>query len=240
MPRKTKIVSIVMLLTTLSVGMVTAGNIGENFEGGGIAFKGSGYFTFNPGQIFDTSQPGYYLNINIQPGIAFLIADYMELGVGSSFSYIREQVNKRNFFNSIELGVWTQLGMYIVPTPRLTSGIVFSIGPKIGMNWEHGKEQRLINYYKFTKLEDKISIYLNADFKAYFFVKERFAPYIGIEPGVQYRINTNPNTMDTTDQGTFLENLNFPIKLSLGVSLWTPNKDKSVARIKFEVAPIEE
>jgi hypothetical protein len=220
--------------------MVTAGNIGENFEGGGIAFEGNAAFNYNPGRIFNADTSDYYLHFNLNPGVAILLADYLELSLQPSFSYTRNQSDKDNCSNTLEWGIWTQFTMYVVPNPRMSQGLVFSIGPKLGIGMEHGVDDTVNG----TVVEDK-SLVLNydiikIDLKGYFFIKERFAPYVGITPGLRYRMQLKDQAGNEVDSTSFFDNVSFPINISLGFSIWTPNKDESLARVRFRVSPLEE
>jgi len=120
-----------------------------------------------------------------------------------------------------------------VPDPEAGSGEVFSVGPRFGINFQHGLNDKEDG----ETVEDK-SLYINYNIlriplRLFYFIKERVAPYIELQPGLQYsaRVKDSAGEAISADQrGTFIENLRFPINFSIGFSTWAPTKDVALFR----------
>jgi len=108
-----------LFVSLVSVGMASAGSIGENFEAAGLSFSAGGHY-YN---TFDG-----YSSYSVHGGVDFYVVNNLAFGVGVSY--------RGNTYDAGKLSVNGDINFAIVPNPRASTGFVFLSGMDLGYTWD--------------------------------------------------------------------------------------------------------
>ena len=201
-------------------------DVGDKFEAGGIAFGGGVGLQFNMyNPLDDESESNISLDLDFTPWISFLLIDNLEFQLRPRFEFYRRAYNDDYQYNRFTAGF--SLGIYyaVIPSPRADKGIVFTFGGETGVSYSPGRNGT--NAYGAEYVDDAyklFSAYFSPGLRAYFFITDVIAPYVGVYttfslPIAEYHSNGVEYDAPLGDRIDIFTGLYF------GMSFHIPNKD---------------
>ena len=195
MKRVFLVVFVVLILAGIS-GQAFA-DIGENFAPAGIEVYGDLYLSFEAGWIFWEFNEAQYLELGLRPGIATYISPNLSFYVSPQFNYEKDLPSGSSRWEVI---LYSGIAYYFVSNPGAATGLVPSIGAGIAIEYD--------NYW------DEIYLGLAPRVRLLYFLTDRIAPYILLEPYF------------SAPMSDFMtENIYLTIRAYVGMSFYFPSRD---------------
>jgi len=205
-----KIRFLMLLICLLLICYQAFGDIGENFESAGYSLGGGLSFHYDAGEIFDEEDEYSYLSLSINPRIGFFLVDNLDFSISPNLYYSR--YNETGY---IRAGIGFGSDFFLVENPDVETGIVPSFGIDVSLNLRSSEGKSL-----------SMDIDFGPDFRLYYFLKERVAPYIGIFPNISLRRGIRDYEGDPVEHDeSFYKDLDFSVMVGVGITFFLPNED---------------
>ncbi|NOY07855.1 MAG: hypothetical protein GXP33_03320 [Spirochaetes bacterium] len=169
-------------------------DLGDNFKAAGYSFWGAIHFNLDAGNVFAENNKMNGLSLSLYPGMDFLLIDNLAIWAGTDFYYDMNFGNNSNYWY---FGFFSGFNYYFVADPKAKAGMVPSVGLGLGAGYNSGSD---------------IDISLTPVIKAYYFITETIAPYIGIYPRLSIPIYKG--------EGFTKDNIRLSFDINIGMSLW--------------------
>ena len=201
-------------------------DIGENFAKGGIGFSGGGsvYVDFN--QLLNSADEYFHWIIAIAPAVDFYVADRLALYFAPWFSYDSETLNPDEVTNITKYGAEVGLGYAFVSNPAAQKGLVPTIGAGLAVAFYPGWSG-ISGGVEFDNQSQLIYLRLGVPLRLFFFLNDRLAPYVGINPRAWYRVLAK-NSSGTAYSPPIEYQLYVDASVSFGISFHIPTRNSTM------------
>jgi hypothetical protein len=216
---------LILVCAVLVAVPVSAQTIGENFQGKGVAFWGSGNVHFNLGNVLEEGSEWNYFEAFINPGASFYVADYVSIQTGLNGSFAVDTENRENISRTASLGLGLGMSYDIVPDPEAQTGTALSVGGRLGVRMVPGVSDTVNG----TTVEDKSMLFdisVAPAMRLYQFLQERIALYVEFSPILAWWVDTVDSAGDPIEHPDFFTNeTQLKMDLSFGISWFSPRAD---------------
>ena len=239
-----------VLLVFLACIHPVFGDIADNFMAGGIAFTGSGSFSDDVGNPSDPSNQYSHLTVSASPVVTFYLLDFFAFSVAPTVSYA-SNYNNGNYYQPV-LTYGVSVGFtwypYFDPThlmERLPDGsfffdgnswmgnpnypLVFALGFSSGpfvAQYFSGKYSSGVAYGGSMEL----SIHLTPSLGAYYFISERYALDVILNPTVSIPVMELYGASNSPTNFYPANDVQFTPSVSFGITFFVPWAERSQIR----------
>jgi len=202
-----KLMVVVLFFLILS-GFAFA-DLQDNFNAAGYSFWGAIHFNLDAGNIFAENNKMNRLSLSLYPGMDFLLIDNLAIWAGPDFYYNMDFSNNSNWWH---FGFASGFNYYFVADPKAKAGMVPSVGLGLGAGYD-----------SHSDIDISLDISLIPMIKAYYFITETIAPYIGIAPCLSLLVYKGI--------GFKADNIRLSFNINIGMSLWKSARSKVLIKL---------
>jgi hypothetical protein len=213
---------------------------------GGIAFTGSGSFS---DALVNTSNEYAHLTISLTPTVTFYLIDFFAFSIAPSFSYASNYTSSTNYEPTLNYGVSFGFTWY----PYFDPGHLIRRNPSGGLwvdvnSWKWNPNYPLVLAFGFSAgpfVEQWLSgmysdgdaygeamqfiVRLTPSFAVYYFISERYALDIALNPTVAIPVDIYSSPNSPTNY-TPTNGVQFTYSVSFGITFFVPWAERSLIR----------
>ncbi|OHD26238.1 MAG: hypothetical protein A2064_06885 [Spirochaetes bacterium GWB1_66_5] len=202
-------------------------DIGENFAKGGIGLTGSLSFYNNFYRIADSTDERNYWSLDLSPELDFFVADRVSIEFAPWFFYDSTKTDPNNIERSMGFGFGIGGSYAIVPDPSAVRGLVLALGGLISLDFYPATDD-LLGGVEVSDDYSETDLRLYFTPRAYYFLNDRLAPFVGITPRLAYVVSLKDpagNKVDLTSQ----QRLYLRMTATVGISWFIPSRNASLS-----------
>ncbi|MGA2477192.1 MAG: hypothetical protein ABSG63_00395 [Spirochaetia bacterium] len=236
------------LLLGLIVSPVVFADIADNFMAGGIALTGSGSLSDNMGDPTNSSNQYNHLTITISPSAAFYLIDFLAFTVSPSFTYASNYTDSGNHIPSLSYALSVGLSWYPMFDPahlfqQLPGGgywldpkswmynpnfpLVLNFGFAVGLTLNQYLPGVYNNGSKTFDGSMQFNVRLTPALGIYYFISERYALDLILNPNVNFPIGIYDSTGSPTN-AVPANGFQVTFSASVGITLFIPWGERSL------------